>query len=154
MTNINRLLNKYETPYGENRRVKNEQTSNDYWNEERQNAKLKDRQLLLDNILNETNHPINIQQKQEIKNWIELFKDDWKNIHRQSKDETILLALIIIQYNENHYYFPKILEKACTKYELNWQRFTTIQNRIIFLIMKNTPLKYTLSEKYRQYQKT
>ena len=154
MTSIEFLLQKYETSHGENRKVNGEQTSNDYWNNQRRNATVKDRHLTLDKLLNETDQPLNPQQKIEVKTWIDLFKYDWKNIHRQSEDETIILALIIIQYKNNHYYIKKSLKNACLKYNLDIQKFMLIQNRIIFLLMKNTPLKYNTSEKYRQYIQT
>ena len=153
MTDIKQLLNKYETPYGENRRVKNEHTSKNYRNNQRKNAMVKDRHLTLDLLLNETHQPLNIPQKQAVKKWIDLFQNDWKNLHRQSKDETILLALIIIQYTNTHYKLPQTLKEACLKYNLDWKKYTIIQNRVIFLLMKNTPLKYTISENLRQYQR-
>lgn len=152
MTNITKLLDKYETPDGENKRVYGEVTTDKYRNTERQKANLKNRHLLLDNILNETEQPINKQQKTEIKQWINQFHDEWKTIHRQSSDETIITALILIQYKKNNYRIPKALAEAINKYDLTTRKFLLIQNRIIFLLMKYTPLNYTLEERYRQYQ--
>lgn len=152
MNNINTLLQKYETPTGENKRVKGETTTPEYRNTERQKAQLKNRYLLLDTILNETQNPINKQQKKEIRQWIQQFHDDWKTLHRQSSDEAIITALILIQYKKHNYKTPKPLKQTIEKYNLTTQKFLIIQNRIIFLLMKHTPLQYTLEEKYRQYQ--
>jgi len=154
MTDIKKILRKYETIDGQNKRVKGEITTDNYRNMERQTANLKDKHLLLDKVLNDIDQPLNPQQKTEIKKWIDTFKDDWKTLHRQSKTETIILALIIIQYKNNHYKLTNTIKKACIDYDLDRQKFIFIQNRVIFLLMKHTPLQYTISEKYREYVKT
>ena len=154
MTDIKTLLRKYETIDGQNKRVKGEITTDNYRNMERQIANLKDKHLLLDKVLNDIDQPLNPQQKTEIKKWIDTFKDDWKTLHRQSTNEAIILALIIIQYKNNHYKLTNTIKKACIDYDLDRQKFIFIQNRVIFLLMKHTPLQYTISEKYREYVKT
>ena len=154
MTDIKKILRKYETIDGQNKRVKGEITTDNYRNMERQTANLEDKHLLLDKVLNDIDQPLNPQQKTEIKTWINIFKDDWKTLHRQTKTETIILALIIIQYKNNHYKLTNTIKKACIDYDLDRQKFIFIQNRVIFLLMKHTPLQYTISEKYREYVKT
>ena len=154
MTDIKKILRKYETIDGQNKRVKGEITTDNYRNMERQTANLKDKHLLLDKVLNDIDQPLNPQQKTEIKTWINIFKDDWKTLHRQTKTETIILALIIIQYKNNHYKLTNTIKKACIDYDLDRQKFIFIQNRVIFLLMEHTPLQYTISEKYREYVKT
>lgn len=153
MSNIIKLLDKYEKD-GANRRVKGEITSDEYYNKERRKAQLKNRHLILDSVLNEADNPLNPQQIQEIREWINQFNDDWKTIHRQCSDETIITALILIQYKKHNYKIPKGLQYTITKYELTTRKFLLIQNRIIFLLMKNTPLQYTIADKYRQYIQT
>lgn len=159
MTTIEKLMKKYYTSKGKNpceheKRHKAERTSSEYWNRQRQTATQKDKQLLLDKVLNDIGQPLNPQQKTEIKTWIDTFKEDWKTLHRQSTNEAIILALIIIQYKNNHYKLTNTIKKACIDYDLDRQKFIFIQNRVIFLLMKHTTLQYTISEKYTQYIET
>lgn len=159
MTNIEKLMRKYYTSKSKNpceheKRCKAERTSPEYWNRQRQTATLKDKHLLLDQVLNDIGQPLNPQQKNEISNWIDIFRDDWKTLHRQSTNEAIILALIIIQYKNNHYKLTNTIKKACIDYDLDRKKFIFIQNRVIFLLMKHTTLQYTISEKYTQYNET
>ena len=153
MTEINQLINKYYkndglNNTGHNRRVKGEMTSKKYYNTERQEATRQNKHLILDQLLNEIPFRLNQKQVQQIRNWIDLFNQDWKDLHRKASNETIILALILIQHKNRN---PKIKPEKYSishKYRLSIATFTLIQNRLIFLQMKHTPLTYTLSNRY------
>lgn len=136
---------------GSNKRVKGEITSKEYWRKQNQESNRKHRHLLLDQLLNEIPFNIEPQQVSQLRHWIDLFNPHWKEFHRQASNETILLALILIQYKQSH---PNIrIEKysITTKYNLTTPVFTLIQNRLIFMLIKHTPLTYTLSNAYDNY---
>lgn len=153
MTEINQLINKYYkndglNNTGSNRRVKGEMTSKKYYNDERQEASKQNKHLILDQLLNEIPFRLNQKQVLQIRRWIDLFNKDWKEFHRQASNETIILALILIQHKQAN---PRIKPEKYSishKHRLTLSTFTLIQNRLIFLQMKHTPLTYTLSERY------
>lgn len=145
MTNINYLLKKYDkiTPA--------ERHTNEYYNKNKTEENRKNRHLLLDSLLNEVPFTLNKNEIRQIRYWIDRFNNEWKNIHRQSSDETILLALILMQRKNSN---PKIQIQQyniCETYDLTTSKFITIQNRIVFLLMKTTPLVYTQSKYYDHY---
>ena len=114
----------------------------------RQEASKQNKHLILDQLLNEIPFRLNQKQVQQIRRWIDLFNNDWKEFHRQASNETIILALILIQHKQAK---PRIKPEKYSishKYRLTLSTFTLIQNRLIFLQMKHTPLTYTLSERY------
>ena len=153
MTEINQLINKYYkndglNNTGSNRRVKGEMTSKKYYNDERQEASKQNKHLILDQLLNEIPFRLNQKQVLQIRRWIDLFNNDWKEFHRQASNETIILALIFIQHKQAN---PKIRTyeySITTKYDLTDRKFEVIQNNLIFQLMKHTPFTYTLSKKY------
>ena len=145
MININYLLKKYDkiTPA--------ERHTNEYYNKNKTEENRKNRHLLLDSLLNEVPFTLNKNEIRQIRYWIDRFNTEWKNIHRQSSDETILLALILMQRKHSN---PKIQIQQyniCETYDLTTSKFITIQNRIVFLLMKTTPLVYTQSKYYDHY---
>ena len=142
MINYTQLLKKYD------KKQKPERTSNEYWNKQRQEANRKNRHLLLDELLNEIPFHLNKDQIIQIRNWIDTFNPHWKEFHRQSKDKTILLALIMIQQKRANPRRKVTEYKISKKYQLTSAKFELIQNRLIFLQMKYTPITYTLSNKY------
>ena len=147
MSNIEQLLQKYYTPEGENttayeKRHRAEHTSKEYWNRQRQETALKHKHLILNELLNEINFNIKPYQIQQVRYWIDRFHKDLKNLHRQSSNETIILALIMIEYKQDN---PKMdigTMKISRKYGLTNHKFTIIQNRLIHQIMKTTELRY------------
>jgi hypothetical protein len=142
MTNIEKLIKTYE------KHVKGERTSKEYQRQQRQERTAKHKHLLLDTILNEAPFTIKKYQKDQIKRWIDLFNPYWKTLHRQSSDETIILALIFIQQKQANKSL-NIQEYSITrKYDLTCPKFISIQNNVIFLLMKTTPLTYTLNPEY------
>ena len=152
MSNIEQLFQKYYNPEGQNltayeKRHRAEHTSNQYRNKQLQTARLKHRHLILDQLLNEINFTVKPYQIERVGYLIDRFNTDLKNLHRQSSDETIILALIMVQYKQEN---PKMdigTMRISRKYKLTNHKFTIIQNRLIHQIMKTTELQYS-QEKY------
>jgi hypothetical protein len=148
MTDIKKLLNKYYKPDGENMTADvkinpAERFSNKYHNTIRQEQKNKHRYLLLQQLLNETPFYLNEDQIQQIQYWIDTFNDNFKEFHRQASEETIILALIFIQRKQTHKDTQIYRYKISSKYNLTTPVFTTIQNQLIFQLMRTTPLTYS-----------
>lgn len=150
MTDINFLLNKYEKDH-QNKRVKGECTSNEYRQKQRQEAARKNRHLILDQLLNEVTFTLNNVEIQQIRYWIDTFNSHFKEFHRQSKNETIILAMIMIQYKTRNTQLRIGKFRICKTYDLTDSKFALIQNRLIFLLMKYTPLTYMESKAYDNY---
>ena len=153
MTDINNLIRTYYTADGENmtatpRKDKRECVSNEYNQQIKQESNRKNRHLILDQLLNETPFTLSEPQIQQIRYWIDTFNPYWKQFHRQASNETILLAFIMIQRKDTN---PKIRVQRFSisrKYKLTPAVFENIQNRLIFLLMKTTPLTYNQSKHY------
>ena len=157
MTEINQLINKYYkndglNNTGSNRRVKGEMTSKEYYNNERQEASKQNKHLILDQLLNEIPFRLNQKQVQQIRRWIDLFNNDWKEFHRQASNETIILALIFIQYKQANKGIKLEKYTITEKYKLTPAIFETIQNELIFQLMKTTELRYS-QNKYYDHEK-
>lgn len=144
---IEKLLQKYYKPEGQNltetpKRHKHEQTSTQYNKKRKQEHNLRKRQAILTQILQEIPFYISPDRVTQIRYWINLFNQDFKNFHRQSSDETIILALILIQRKQQNKR-TRIEEYTITqKYNLTQPIFTNIQNELIFKLMQTTPLQY------------
>ena len=93
MTNYNKLLKKYEKP------TKYEKYSNEYQNKINQEMARKNRHLLLDELILEVPFIVKKSHKETIRMWIDDFNTDFKDFHRQSSNETILLAFIFLLRN-------------------------------------------------------
>lgn len=151
MTNINRLLNKYYTSEGGNLTAhdkinKAEKTSREYNIKQKREQYRRNRHLILDQLLTEIPFTLTNNQVQQIRFWIDRFNDNFKDFHKNSSNETIILAFIMIQWREK---YPKTNisdYSITTKYDLNNQKFTLIQNRLIFQLMRTTELTYTQSK--------
>ena len=150
---IERLINKYCKPDGANITANHkphpaERTSNEYRKKQKQEETRKHRQLILDELLNETPFNLNPVQVQQIRYWIDKFNADFKNFNRKSSNETIILAFIMIQRKKVN---PRLNVERFTisrKYKLNNTVFITIQNRLIFRLMRTTQLVYNQSRYY------
>jgi hypothetical protein len=142
MTNINYLLKKYEKP------TRAEKTSPEYNKQQKLEENRKHRHLLLDQLLNEIPFQLHDAQITQIRRWIDLFNPYWKQFHRQSSNETILLAFIMIQRKQVNKRLEVERFSISNKYKLTNKKFEVIQNNLIFQLMKHTPLTYTLSKKY------
>jgi len=147
MTDIKRLMNKYYSTDGKNmtgtpKRNKYEQTSKEYNKRQRTEYNLKLRQSILSEILNEIPFHITEIQTQQIRYWITMFNEDFKNFHRQSSNETILLAFIFIQQKQVNKRINVEQYSISKKYNLTTPIFETTQNELIFQLMRTTPLQY------------
>ena len=71
-----------------------------------------------------------------------MFNEDFKNFHRQSSNETILLAFIFIQQKQVNKRINVEQYSISKKYNLTTPIFETIQNELIFQLMRTTPLQY------------
>ena len=156
MVDYNRLINKYYKTDGKNltghiKIHKAEKMSNKYHRERRLEATEKHRYLLLQELLKETPFRLTENQIKQIEYWLTTFNDNFKNFHRKSSEETIILGFIMIQYKQAN---PKISinrYKICKKYKLTHSIFELIQNRLIFELMRTTPMTYTQAKYYNQY---
>lgn len=147
MTDIKRLMNKYYSNDGKNmtgtpKRNKYEQTSKEYNKRQRTEYNLKLRQSILNGLLNEIPFHVTETQTQQIRYWITMFNKDFKNFHRQSSNETILLAFIFIQQKQVNKRINVEQYSISKKYNLTTPIFETIQNELIFQLMRTTPLQY------------
>lgn len=153
MKDINQLLKEYYTADGENmtaipKKSKSECYTNEYNKQQKMEANRKNRHLLLDQLLNEIPFHLHENQINNIRNWIDLFNPYWKHFHRQASNETILLAFIMIQRKQVNKRLKVEKFSISRKYNLTQAIFITIQNQLIFELMRTTPLTYTLSTKY------
>lgn len=153
MTNYTELIKKYYRNDGENmtatpKITSAERSSNEYHRKVRQAALKKHRHLILDELINEIPFRLTEPQILQIRYWIDNFNDNFKNFHRKSSNETIILAFIMIQRKKVN---PKIQVERFTisrKYNLTHPVFETIQNRLIFELMRTTQLVYNQSRYY------
>ena len=153
MTDINKLITTYYNRDGENitatpKKTKKERYTNEYQQKQRLEANRKNRHLLLDQLLNEIPFRLTPGQIEDIRKWINTFNPYWKDFHRQASDETILLAFIMIQRKNSNKRLKVERFTISRKYNLTNSIFITIQNQLIFELMRTTPLTYTLSKKY------
>ena len=153
MVDYNRLINKYYKTDGKNltghiKIHKAEKMSNKYHRERRLEATEKHRYLLLQELLKETPFRLTENQIRQIEYWLTSFNDNFKNFHRKSSEKTIILAFIMIQRKKVN---PKLQVEKFTisrKYNLTNQVFELIQNRLIFELMRTTPLTYSQAKHY------
>ena len=153
MSNIESLLNKYYKKEGANLTAhqkinKAEKHTREYNKKLKREQYRRNRHLILKQLLNEIPFTLKPYQIKQIQYWIDRFNDDFKSFHRNSSNETILLAFIMIQHmntnkgtNINKYSISK-------KYKLTLPKFETIQNQLIFQLMKTTELRYSQSRYY------
>lgn len=134
---IEYLLQLYETEY-----VKGERRSKHYEKTVRDESKRKNRHLILDSLINEAKPlTLNHNQIKIIRYLIDDFSDDFKELHRQAKEETIILAFI--------FYMKKIEQASIrladynitSKYNLTNHIFELIICRMLLKFMKKCPIK-------------
>ena len=139
MTDYQKLLDKYSHEY-----VHGEKRSSAYRSKIRQESRLKNRLLLADQLFLELNSHLNKNQKDRVKYLVKIFDFDFKYLHRQASEETIILAFIM---------FIKKLQtpidlndyKVCKKYELTDAIFELIICRALDYVMMNSDLYITES---------
>jgi len=147
MTDIKKLLNKYYTGVGADSTAIDrinpaEKHSHDYNKRMKKQQYNRHRHLILDELLNEIPYHYTTSEVETVRYWIDRFNDNFKDFHRTSSNETIILAfLMILQKQKN----PKLKVSKLSisdKYDLTDNRFTLIQNRLIFQLMRTTELRY------------
>ena len=156
MTDYERLINKYYSTDGRditaNFKInKAEKVSNEFNRKLKKDSRRKNRHLILDELLTEIPFHLTNDQVKQIRYWIDRFNDGFKDFHRTSSNETIILAFIMIQRKWDN---PKLnIERyrISKKYHLTKPKFINIQNRLIFKLMQTTELRYTLS-KYHDHE--
>ena len=156
MNEINKLINKYYKRDGKNRTAytkldKQEKYSNEYKKERRLASKEKHRYLILQELTGEVPFHITKDQLNQIEYWITSFNDNFKNFHRRSSEETIILAFIMIQYKQANPNMEVDNYSICKKYKLNQRVFELIQNRLIFELMRTVPMTYNQSRHYNHH---
>ena len=143
MTDYEKLLKKYDTPY-----YPGEIRSLEYDEKIRQESKLKDRMLIVDQLCLEAKYfIITRMQKERVKYLVKIFNNDFKYLHRRVSEETIILAFIV---------FVKKLEtpsiqlknySITKKYNLTDTIFELILCRITDYFMVNSSM--FISESWR-----
>ena len=147
MTNINKLIKQYYKPHGKNPTgIDTPTTAEKYTNQ--YNTKMKRKQynrhrhLILDELINEFPHTLRQYQIDQVRYWIDRFNDNFKEFHRQSSNETIILAFLLIHWKSEN---PKIKISELPisrKYNLTTDKFILIEARLIFQLMRTTELTY------------
>ena len=134
MTDYNKLLKKYEKP------TNTERYGNEYQNRLNREAARKNRHLILDELLLEVPFILPKPQVEVIRTWIDDFNDDFKDFHRQSSNETILLAFIFLMRKED---YPKLDISSFTisnRYNLTKPVFELIVCRLVYRLIKTMPI--------------
>lgn len=147
MTKINKLLQTYYTPDGKdlagyNKKHYHERYTGDYAKKENIEKNLRYRHGILSDLLQEVPFTLTPLQIQQIRYWITTFNPYWKQFHRQARDETIVLAFIMIQQKNANPRLQIENYSICETYKLNTPKFNLIQNRLIFMLMKTIPVTY------------
>jgi len=134
MTDYNKLLKKYEKP------TSSEKYSNEYQNKLNQESARKNRHLILDELLLEVPFTLKKPQITIIRTWIDDFNNEFKDFHRQSSNETIILAFIFLMRKED---YPKLDISTFTiskKYNLTKPIFELIICRLVYRLIKTMPI--------------
>ena len=130
------LLKLYEAPY-----VKGEKQSKKTRKRIRHNTKLKNRYLILDELLLESKSlTLTRQQYQLVKDLIRDYNNRFKELHKRAKEKTIILAFIFFtkkigdsRVNINDW-------RICKKYELTDQVFEIILCKLVLGFMRRCPI--------------
>ena len=145
MTRINKLLKTYQSSY-----VPGEKRSTQYNNNKRTENKLKERLNTLDQLINELpeTSKINKDQKTLCRNLIITFNQDFKYLHRQAKDDTIILAFIFYQKKLEKPGLTLQDYKICAEHELTNPKFLNICCRIANYYMVTSPINIRQTTRY------
>lgn len=148
MTDIGKLLNKYYKSVGADATAIEkthpaEKHTSDYNTKIKREKYNRHRHLLLDQLLNEIPHHYTASEIESIRYLIDRFNDNFKDFHRQSSNETIILAFLMIYWERKN---PKLKVSELPisqKYNLDSHKFELIQNRLIFKLMSTMELTYS-----------
>ena len=148
MNDIETLMNKYYKKVGQDSTAIEtptpaEKHTSNYNTRLKRDQYNRHRHLILDELLTEIPHHFTDSEVETIRYWIDRFNDNFKDFHRTSSNETIILAFLMIYWKQKN---PKLKVSKLAisnKYDLTENRFTLIQNRLIFQLMRTTELTYT-----------
>ncbi len=136
MTDYQKLLNKYDKPY-----VKGEEHTKEYKHNLRVQSRLKHRMLIVDELTLEVKYfVLTPSEKETVKYLVKTFNGNFKSLHRQASDETIILAFIFYLKKLDT---PKLQlknYKITRKYNLTDTIFELILCRITNYFMIHHPL--------------
>lgn len=144
MTDYQELLIKYSAPY-----VSGEKRSSTYEREVKRKQRLKRRLIKLDLLLNEAKVLfVSDTQKKQLQFLIKKYSNNFKKLHRNASEETIILAFI--------FYLKKLEDsliqiqkyRICTKYNLTHNTFETIIIRLTADYFSKDYIKPELSTDY------
>ena len=144
MTDIQKLLDKYQAPY-----VPGEKRSNNYNNQLNRTYRHEDRLLTLDHINNQLPYTLklNKDEKELVTSILTVLQNDLQYLHRRAKNEAIILAIIFTvkkrikpslylnRENKENREFTEIAEQ----YNLNEPMLITILSRITNYYMLHNP---------------
>ena len=136
------LLGLYEnnTNY-ENNYVKGEQRSTETKKRMRHNRKLKNRYLILDELLNESEQlTLTPNQYMLVKDLIRDFNSRFKELHKQAKEETIILAFIFFAKKVKDTRTKVSKWKICKDYGLTDHVFEIILCKLTLSFMERCPI--------------
>lgn len=140
MTDYQNLLDKYSHEY-----VHGEERSSGYRSKIRQESRLKNRLLLADQLFLELNSYLNKNQKDRVKYLVKIFDNDFKYLHRQASEETIILSFIMFIKKLESPKFELNNYSVCKKYNLTDTIFELIICRVLDYFMMNSDLYITES---------
>lgn len=145
MKNIKHKLDKYESSY-----VKGECRGKDYDKKIALQQKLRKRQQILTELIQELPESIHLTNDEKIfaDNLIRTFNPNFKYLHRQLSDEAIVLSFIIYQKKLDNPRLRCYNYSICKKYGLTDITYTTIITRICNYYMLNSPLNIRQTTKY------
>ena len=133
MTNYSRLLKKYEKVHPA------ERYTNKYRRKIRREITIKNRHLILDELLLEVPFHITKTEKQRIRYMIDTYPE-FNNFHRRASEECIIMAFIFFfQKLKNTKRVPEDY-RVCNKYGLTDRNYSLIVTRLCDELMKNQPL--------------
>ena len=133
MTNYTKLLKKYEKIHPA------ERFTNQYRNKIRSEIRIKNRHLLLDQLLLEVPFRITHVEKQRVRYLIDTYSN-FNDLHRRASEECIILAFIFFMHKlKNSKRVPEDY-RICNKYGLTDRIYTLIITKLLNEVMKNQPL--------------
>lgn len=140
---INFLLDLYESEY-----VKGEKRTTETNRKMRHNKKLKNRYLILDELLFESKPlTLNNNQKKLVKYLIHDFNNRFKELHKQASEETIILAFIFFVKKTEDSRTKVSNWKICKKYGLTDHVFEIILCRLLLAFMQRCKIRPVNSPK-------
>lgn len=129
-----KLIDKYDCQYvpGEQQSPSTKKTNRNY-------NKLQERYRILEDTLQTLHFPVTQNEKEQIQTLIRKYNNQFKTLHHNASQETIITAMIIT--------IKKAHDPTIT-YDLNNNIILTITSRILEDYMKNTPIIPQTTYKY------